>query len=242
MTEAEIHAEFYNTFVKGSKNGFWFAELQEPLPTNEPEDVQVEHLFNAAVIVDCNEAFARMYGFTSPTELTGSLILKFLAREDMRNLEVIRAFIRSNHKIEKAVTHEADRYGNPRWFLNDAFGKVKNQLLVSICGLQQEITEQKRIELDREALFTKISPRQLMVLQLKSDGYGLKQIAHIMNITHTSAHTHLVRLKKHIGITTDEALLQYAFRLGISMRSGGQFAGTRPFSRKKSRSPQAVAS
>ena len=88
--------------------------------------------------------------------------------------------------------------------------------------------------MDRDALVQSISARQRMVLQLRSDGYDLKQIAHVMNISYTTAYTHLGRLKKHIGITTDEALLQYALKLGLSTRTGsGQPAETQLPLRKR---------
>ena len=56
--------ERYRAFFAHSAEGIWLAELDEPLDVTLPPDAQVDHFFRCSYLAECNDAMARMYGYT----------------------------------------------------------------------------------------------------------------------------------------------------------------------------------
>ncbi len=57
------------------------------------------------------------------------------------NIELAREFIRSGFRLLEHESHEVDRYGNPKVFLNSMIGTVESGMLVRVWGIQRDITE-----------------------------------------------------------------------------------------------------
>ena len=136
--------ERYRTFVRQSSEGIWRFELERPLPKDRPEDEQIEHLYLYSYLAECNDAFARMYGFKAASDVVGTLLVVFLPPSDPENLAYLRAFIRSGYRLEEAESHEVDRYGNSKQFVNNLVGIFEGGRLVGAWGTQRDVTEQRR--------------------------------------------------------------------------------------------------
>ncbi|HEX8338756.1 MAG TPA: PAS domain S-box protein, partial [Pyrinomonadaceae bacterium] len=138
--------ERYRAFIANSSEGIWRFELDEPVPTDLPEDEQVELFYAGGYLAECNDAMARMYGFERAAEVTGARLGDFLIREDPENVEYLRAFIRSGYRLTDAESVEVDREGRRRYFLNNLVGAVEGGRLLRAWGTQRDATAMKKAE------------------------------------------------------------------------------------------------
>jgi PAS domain-containing protein len=58
--------ERYRSFIEQSTEGIWRFELEEPVRTHLLEDEQIEHFYRYGYLAECNDAMAKMYGFSRP--------------------------------------------------------------------------------------------------------------------------------------------------------------------------------
>jgi PAS domain S-box-containing protein len=137
--------ENYRNFVSQSSEGIFREELDAPVPIDLPEDELIHRILYDHYLVECNDAMAAMYGLTSE-EMRGMRLTEMVVPEDPRNIELTREFIRSGFRLLERESHEVDRYGNPKVFLNSMIGTVENGKLVRTWGIQRDITEKVKSE------------------------------------------------------------------------------------------------
>ena len=138
--------ERYRAFIANSSEGIWRFEFDEPVPTDLPEDEQIELFYRDCYLAECNDAAARMYGFDRAEEMTGRRLGEFVVREDAANVEYLRAFIRSGYRLTDAESVEVDRDGRRRHFLNNLVGAVEGGRLLRAWGTQRDATSMKAAE------------------------------------------------------------------------------------------------
>ena len=138
--------ERYRAFITNSSEAIWRFELERPIPVNLPEDEQIEMLFKYAYLAECNDAMARMYGYKTADQIVGARIGDLVVRSDPRNIVNLRAFRRSGYNLTDSESHEVDREGNTKYFLNNLTGIVENGAVVRAWGTQRDITARKRAE------------------------------------------------------------------------------------------------
>lgn len=136
----------YKTYIDHSTDGIYCQEYSIPVAISNSFEKLAEHSKSHSYISECNDAMARMYGFDKADELKGVLTEQLLDFNDPTNLQFFRAFVEQGFKIVNAISHEKDRFGNTRYFLNNAIGVIENGYLKRIWGTQQDITEKKRTE------------------------------------------------------------------------------------------------
>ncbi len=138
--------ERYRVFIAQSSQGIWRYELEEPVSVDLPEDEQIDLFYKSGFLAECNEGMARMYGLQTPEELLGVRLGDLLPRSDPHNIEYLRSFIRSGYQLNGAESHEVDKEGNPKYFLNNLMGVVEDGRLVRVWGTQLDITDRKQLE------------------------------------------------------------------------------------------------
>lgn len=138
--------ESYRAFVEQSSEGIWRFELEQSLSTDLSEDEQIQHLYQYGYLAECNNAMAQMYGFTCAEEIVGARLADFLISSDPHNIEYLHSFIRSGYRLNDAESHELDKQGRAKYFLNNLVGIVENGVLVRAWGSQRDITERKQTE------------------------------------------------------------------------------------------------
>jgi PAS domain S-box-containing protein len=138
--------ERYRAFITNSSEAIWRYELEQPIPITLPEDEQIDMLFRYGYLAECNDAMARMYGYEKAEEIVGARIGDILLRSDPKNLEYLRAFRRAGYRLTDVETHEIDRYGNTKFFLNNQAAVIENGAIVRGWGMQRDITEKKQVE------------------------------------------------------------------------------------------------
>jgi two-component system cell cycle sensor histidine kinase/response regulator CckA len=144
-----VSEERYRAFIEQSSEGVWRVEVDEPVPVTLPADGQIDHFYAHGRLAECNDAMARMYGFEHASELLGATLPDLLPRSDPANIEYLRAFVESGYRLYDAESHEIDRHGNPRYFLNNLVGILEDGYLVRAWGTQRDITDRKLAEEDR---------------------------------------------------------------------------------------------
>jgi hypothetical protein len=108
----------------------WRFRHEQPLDITLPEDEQVEHLYLYSVLAECNDAFARMYGFRAAADVVGTRLVVFCPPSNPENVAYLRSFIRSGYRLEDAESHEIDRYGKSKYFVNNLVGIFERGQLV----------------------------------------------------------------------------------------------------------------
>ena len=121
----------------------WRFHHEQPLDITLPEDEQVEHLYLYSVLAECNDAFARMYGFRTAADVVGTRLVVFCPPSNPENVDYLRSFIRSGYRLEDAESHEIDRYGQAKYFVNNLVGIFERGQLVGAWGTQRDVTREK---------------------------------------------------------------------------------------------------
>jgi PAS domain S-box-containing protein len=165
--------EDYRRFVAQSSEGIFREELDVPLPIDLPEDELVQRILDGSYMAECNDAMARMYGFTSGNELLGKRLTEMLVSGDPRNVEMTREYVRSGFRVLDRESHEVDVHGSRKIFRNSMIGIIQNGNLVRTWGIQRDVTEQVRLEKARtaaEAALRKSEEHFRLLVEQATDG------------------------------------------------------------------------
>jgi len=138
--------EDYRSFVAQSSEGIFREDLDAPIPIDVPEDELIHHIIHDSYMAECNDAMARMYGFTSGQELLGKRLTEMLVADHPNNIEMAREYIQSGFKVLDRESHEVDIHGDPKVFRNSMIGIVENGKLLRTWGIQGDVTERVRLE------------------------------------------------------------------------------------------------
>ncbi|MGA2668514.1 MAG: PAS domain S-box protein [Ignavibacteria bacterium] len=136
--------ERYRAFVQQSSEGILRFEFLTPVPIRLPVEEQVRLIFKYGYLAECNDTVAKMYGYSNADEIVGTRLNEILLESDQKNVEYIRSLVQSGFRMNDAESHEKDKEGNLRYFLNNLVGIIENEALVRIWGTQRDITETKR--------------------------------------------------------------------------------------------------
>jgi hypothetical protein len=131
-------------FIEVTTEATWRFHHEQPLDITLPEDEQVEHLYLYSALAECNDAFARMYGFRTASDVIGTRLVVFCPPATPENVAYLRSFIRSGYRLEDAESQEIDRYGNTKYFVNNLVGIFERGALVGAWGTQRDVTDQRR--------------------------------------------------------------------------------------------------
>ncbi|HEX8430001.1 MAG TPA: PAS domain-containing protein, partial [Longimicrobium sp.] len=111
--------ERYRAFVEQSTEGIWCFEFDPPIPGEASTDARMAHALRCGVLRECNDAMARMYGYTHAGELLGTRLAELAATVGSRNLAFFRAFLESGGRLADGESREVDRNGAEHVFLNN---------------------------------------------------------------------------------------------------------------------------
>jgi len=153
-TKLEESEKKYRNFIEQSYEGIYFLEFSKPIDINLPVEEQIKLYYNYGYISECNLAFSKMYGFSGQKDIIGMTLKEIHGGEDIpENIEAFKLLIENNYKILNVETLEKDIKNNSIYFLNNSLGVLKNGFIYGIWGTQIEITEKKKDELRRDAIY-----------------------------------------------------------------------------------------
>ena len=136
----------YKALIRDSSTAIWRFELDQPIATTLPAGEQIALAYRHGRLAECNDAMAAMYGYREASELIGARLSDLLVESDSANTEYLKAFIEAGYRLSEVASHERDRDGNDKYFLNSLVGIVENGMLLGAWGTQRDITEQHTAE------------------------------------------------------------------------------------------------
>ncbi len=136
----------YAALIEQSAEGIFRFEATKPVPTSLPVDKQIELYYKDTSLDECNNAMARMYGYSKAEEIIGMKLNDFIPQNLTRSIEYLKAFVKSGYKIVELETQENDKFGNKKYFLNNLLGVIEDGKLRRIWGVQRDITKIKEAE------------------------------------------------------------------------------------------------
>ncbi|MGC3958607.1 MAG: response regulator [Verrucomicrobiota bacterium] len=138
--------ERYRQFLQMTSDGLARYEAAAPLSIELPEADQVDYILDHARVVECNDAFARQFGFNQATDAVGMRLADCMAGTHEEKLELVRLFIRSGYRLSDLEAPDNHRSGQIIWTRNSLVGIVENNHLVRAWIMQQDITQRRQIE------------------------------------------------------------------------------------------------
>jgi len=143
LREAE---ERYRAFVTNSTEGIYRIEFEPPIDVTLPVEEQVRLAYARGHLAECNDAFARMYGYTRGADMIGFGVGVLLPESEPAAVAHVRLVIESGYRVVDAESQEIARDGSPVWIANNIEGVVENGELCRIWGTQRDISDRRRTE------------------------------------------------------------------------------------------------
>ncbi len=126
--------------------GIWKIVMNEPMSLELSEGELMEHCNSHAVIADCNQRTAEIYGYSHPSDLIGKPVREIMDLKDSRIKGYIREFISGNYRSSNQEYRDKNRSGNDIHLLLNITGILENEKLVRLWGTIQDITLLKNAE------------------------------------------------------------------------------------------------
>ncbi len=142
LTAAVAHSEErYRTYVSISTEAILGAEFDPPVQTDLPLEQQADEVTARAVIVECNQALARMLGVGSTESLRGRAIAELLPEGVARRIAV--EWVRANYCLSEQEFQITATDGRLRWVLGSNVGIIKDGALTGLWSTWRDITGRK---------------------------------------------------------------------------------------------------
>ncbi|MFI5211754.1 MAG: PAS domain S-box protein, partial [Ignavibacteria bacterium] len=138
--------ERYRAFVKQSTEGIWRFEFLEPVSVRLPVEDQIKNIFKYGYLAECNDVFAKMYGYESAGDIAGARIGELLLESEPKNVEYLKSSILNGYKIDNVESIEKDKHDVRKIFVNNLVGIVDNDQLVRLWGSKRDITDSKKAQ------------------------------------------------------------------------------------------------
>ncbi len=137
--------ERYKAFVQQSSEIIWRCELQTPININDPEEEQLQQLFEGH-LAECNDQMAHFYGYSNTAGVIGKKVSVFFDPNEPVTKQVVQEFIQQGYKIFRRLSMHIDHQGDKRYFLNNLVGVVEDGKLLRVWTTQNEITQLRMAE------------------------------------------------------------------------------------------------
>ncbi len=176
--ELRLSVERFRSLMRQTSAGFFLFEFENPVSTAWSPEEQVDAFYREGVLVECNDAFARMYGLEDGRALAGARLVELHGGSNHPdNRAFLRACVENDYRVTGEVTEEVDREGHKFWLSNDIVGIVEDGHLVRVWGTQTDITDTKRAEEERDHLEAQLIRAQ----RIEAIGRLAAGIAHDLN-------------------------------------------------------------
>jgi PAS domain S-box-containing protein len=144
--ELETSYNRYQAFIQLSSEAIWRDMMTEPIPVQLPVEEQIDLIFERSYLAECNLAFCRMWGASSPSELLGTMTRTRISPNDPNNRELMRRFILSGYRLTSCLFTTRLPTSQEVSHLCSLQGIVSDGLLWGVWGVSRDITEIVRLQ------------------------------------------------------------------------------------------------
>jgi len=131
----------YKAFIAMSTEGIWLADVDPPVDTSLPYDEQVAAFIENIRIAECNDALARIYGYSRADEMIGRRTREFYDQDQVQ--EVLHRFVENGYSLQDYETRQYDRQGRQLWISSSLVGVVEDGRIGRLWGTRHDSTEKK---------------------------------------------------------------------------------------------------
>jgi len=141
----------YRAFIAKNVDAMWRVEFEQPIPTNLPEEEQLDRIYKHGYVAECNDALARLVGLERWEQLVGARLSEIAPVDDPASRRATMVAIRSGYRLTTVETNPVDGQGKRRWMLRSQWGIVEDGHLERIWGAHRDITELRHVEMALDA-------------------------------------------------------------------------------------------
>jgi diguanylate cyclase (GGDEF)-like protein/PAS domain S-box-containing protein len=134
--------ERYRAFISMSSEGIWRGDVTPPVSVSLPMDDQIAAFIEHLRIAECNDALAKIYGFSRAEEMVGRSTREFYDLDQVQ--EVLERFVENGYALHEYETRQYDRQGREIWISSTLVGAVEDGEIRRLWGTRRDITEKKR--------------------------------------------------------------------------------------------------
>ncbi len=181
----------YKMFLQQSTEGIWRIELEEALHISTPVQEMIEYCYSSSWLAECNDSFAKMYGYEKAEDIIGTPLHEILPIDNPLNRDFLVNFFTKGFKVHDELSFETDKAGNQLIISNNMVGIIEGEYFKRVWGTQRNITEQKKTEkalaesenhlrtivqtnpeciklLDKEGIILEMNPAGLAIIEADS--------------------------------------------------------------------------
>lgn len=159
ITTKEASEAGVKQFLKLTTEGIYHIAFSPPIPLDLPIEEQYSRFKKDGVFLECNNAFAKLYGYEDGSILNGMPVTKFVSGIPDAGMAVtFPDFAKSNYILLNKASREWNDKGEYVHLLNNVFGIIEKNELKGIWGTQRDISELKATQ-DTIAMRDEITER-----------------------------------------------------------------------------------
>ena len=138
--------ENYRLFVAQSSEAIFRTEHNPLIPVDLPWEKQAELGMEGGYIAECNDAMARLYGFSEARNLVGKRIASFVDKSSPVVGAFLKKFVSSAYRLTDWETQGHYPGGRVRTVRTSMIGIVENGHVVRTWGIQRDVTDRVHLE------------------------------------------------------------------------------------------------
>lgn len=155
----ETSEEGVKQFLKLTTEGIYHISFTNPISLDLPIEEQYNRFKRDGYFLECNNAFAKLYGYEDGNVLNGMPVTEFVAGIPDAGMAVtFPDFAKANYVLLNKASREWNDKGEYVHLLNNVFGIVEKNELRGIWGTQRDISELKATQ-DTIAMRDEITER-----------------------------------------------------------------------------------
>ena len=131
----------YKAFITTSTDLIWCYDVIPPVDINLPVSQQVAHLDKYAVLTECNQPYATVFGMDSPADMVGYKLAQSAVDDYMVKLE---QFVRARYQFFEHESKRINAAGEVEFWNITAVGYIENGRLKRFWGTSRNVTERWR--------------------------------------------------------------------------------------------------
>ncbi len=128
----------YRAYIANSADAIWRYDICPPIDTQLPKVEQEEAILKRAILAECNNKLAQLYGVSRPNDLLG-LPIHHNGSPNIR--EDIQIFVSNGYRLEGRDYERFDNNDQAMSLQSSAIGIVENGYLTRVWGTTRNITD-----------------------------------------------------------------------------------------------------